>query len=135
MKITKRRCAIVVGAASLIGAATQASALTGWQTFAYARDQYNPYVGFYAGTQRNPEYIRFTLNDGSYAGPTSVSLSIDCMNDDFTNWGRSIDQDYSLPRTFTWDVPSWVTHCRVYVSAFNSARYGVLSATAQARYE
>jgi hypothetical protein len=130
----KKIISILVAAVAVIGVGAQASALTGWRVVAYTRDAdwYGPYISLSAGIT-NPEWVAVAFSDGSYVGTTSVSVSLDCRDQNFNSFDRSFSQAFYLPRTFTWDIPTWVTYCRVYLSAYFS-NPGGLSTSVQARY-
>lgn len=134
MRLLKAIAAAAIGAASLIAVDATGSALTGWQTFAYSRDQYYPSVGVTGGTLTNPEWVRIVLNDGSYTGTSYVSAYINCYGPSYETWSRSLGADFTVPRYIVWDAPSWSRTCHLSVSAYNSAPYGVLSVSIQARY-
>ena len=129
----KKLISMLVVAAAVIGVGNQASALTGWYTVAYTRDSSSFPDVTLGGGITNPEWVQVLLSDGTYAGTTSVSVSLDCRDNNYNNFDRSIGQSLYLPRTIAWDIPTWVTYCRVYVSAyyFNP---GYLAAAVQARY-
>jgi hypothetical protein len=130
----KQLISALVAVVAFLGVSVQASALTEWRTVAYTRDNdiYGPYISLSAGIN-NPEWVRVVVNDGTYAGATNVSVSLDCRDNNFNSFDRSIRQSFALPRSFTWDIPTWVTYCRVYMSAYRSGA-GFLAASVQARY-
>ena len=130
----KRLLSILAAAAAFIGVGGQASALTDWRTFGYTQDSDSsgPWIELRGGTS-NPEWIRVVLKDGTYAGATNVSVSLRCRDNNFNSFERSIRQSFALPRTFAWDIPTWVTYCSVSVTAYHF-NIGALSANVAARY-
>ena len=126
---------VVLAVAATVGITTNASALSDWRTIASSRD-FGPYPSVWvSGGTINPEYLRVVVDDGGFAGASSVSARISCRDANFHSWERSFQQNFLLPRTFTWDIPTWVTYCSFSASADNNVTTAkALTLRVQGRY-
>jgi hypothetical protein len=91
-------------------------------------------------TKTHVAKVRTTVTDGSFTGLSTVNLSLYCHDKGSRVWNNT-DTGYkevSLPKTFTWDPPTWVNVCQVRVEAHHSSAAGTtngpLAATLQATY-
>lgn len=138
---------VLVGAASAAVLGSGAGAATPWETFGSAsgsgRGHYLTPEGQQPGfahleitstTKARPAKVRAALTDGNYTGKTTVSVSLYCFNGERVwNNPNSEYSDYSLPKTLTFDPPSWVSFCQVRAEAVYG-KNGPLAMTLQAQY-
>jgi hypothetical protein len=110
-------------AALPIALGSGAGAATGWKTIglgnATARGpQPAAFVTVASTTRPHPVEVRITLIDGDFSGRTHIVWNIVGFNQETGTMrvysGRG---DYSLPKTVTQSLPSWVDYASVYVHA------------------
>jgi hypothetical protein len=109
-------------AALPIALGSGAGAATAWRTFGsgIARGPQGwAELSVTSDARKDPVALRITFSDGDFGGQTHIGWIITAYADGtaIRMWNRWGDGDYSLPKTFTWSLPSWVDHAVVNASA------------------